>query len=186
MLPTRAKWIHYLAWSLPRTCHKKLTSKVRPNTLIKHDLGNAQVSLGTSIAGDGEPTGGPSLSKRLSVQNQGHPPSNEVFFFVEATSSMKGKRSHVMKHHIREKRRQLAKSLGVDMSGRERPARYLPWMKKEEQETSGTDSGESDRLNCEVSALVWYLCWHLIPRHSVLHILNSNLFRLFLVSYCIF
>lgn len=130
----------------------------------KHDVHDAQVSLGTSISGDGEPTGGPLLPKRLHGQSQVRPPSNEAFFFVESTSSMKGKRSHVMKHHIREKRRQLAKSLGVDMSCREgRPARYLPWTKKEEQENSRTDCVESNRLTSQGSALVWQLCWHLIP-----------------------
>src|SRR5204863_3134975 len=103
--------------------------------LNNYDVCDAQVSLGTSIAGDGHQSSRQSLSTRLSVQNQVSSPSNDAFFFVEATSSVKGKRSHVMKHHIQEKRRQLAKSLGVDMRGRGgRPARYLPWRKKREQE----------------------------------------------------
>jgi hypothetical protein len=69
---------------------------------------------------------------------------------------MKGKRSHVMKHHIREKRRQLAKSLGVDMNGQGgRPARYLPWVRKEEQEKPGSEVLESGRFNFQVSDSVW-------------------------------
>jgi hypothetical protein len=125
------------------------------NSSNLHAAYNAQVSLGTSMATDSELNSGPSWSKRLVVQNQVPSPSNEVFFFVESTSSMKGKRSHVMKHHIREKRKELAKSLGVDMSGRGgRPARYLPWVRKEEQEKSGS---EVRIFNFQVSDSVWQI-----------------------------
>lgn len=64
--------------------------------------------------------------------------SNQRFFFVDAKSSSKGKRSHVMKHHIREKRKGQNKLLSGESSTQSpgRPNRILPWTRRAAQRIS--------------------------------------------------
>ncbi|PGH19533.1 hypothetical protein AJ80_03868 [Polytolypa hystricis UAMH7299] len=59
--------------------------------------------------------------------------STNAFFFVDGASSAKAKRSHVMKHHIKEKRKEARCKLlsKARPSSASSPAAGLPWMKKD-------------------------------------------------------
>lgn len=67
--------------------------------------------------------------------------SHQRFFFVDAKSSSKGKRSHVMKHHIREKKKGQSKLLAREPSTQSpgRPSRILPWTRRAAQRISELD-----------------------------------------------
>ena len=58
--------------------------------------------------------------------------STQRFFFVDEKSSSKGKRSHVMKHHIREKKRGKSRILTSETKTQApgRPTRILPWTRR--------------------------------------------------------
>ncbi|KAL1953899.1 hypothetical protein VTO42DRAFT_2051 [Malbranchea cinnamomea] len=67
--------------------------------------------------------------------------TNQVFFFVDDKTSSRGKRSHVMKHHIREKKKGQSRLMAGELSTqRGRHSRILPWTKRAAQRISELDS----------------------------------------------
>lgn len=63
------------------------------------------------------------------------------FFFVNESSSTRGKRSHVMKHHIREKRKERSPVSGSPSLTREsgQPTRMVYWRPEAEEEDDGSE-----------------------------------------------
>ncbi|OAX79806.1 hypothetical protein ACJ72_05872 [Emergomyces africanus] len=75
-----------------------------------------------------------------SATNPTQPPSPK-FFFVDESTSNKGKRSHVMKQYIQGRRKEKSAALfgGVPRQLPRQP-RYLAWRKKLDEEASGEDN----------------------------------------------
>jgi ribosomal protein L35 len=94
----------------------------------------------------------------LSTQNV--EPTTQRFFFVDEKSSSKGKRSHAMKHHLREKKSQqrnrsslATESMAAGELSR-RPSRTLPWTKRAAERIGEADSANPNDTESRVSSLV--------------------------------
>lgn len=89
-----------------------------------------RLTSGFPTASDNDPESAmrPKRRRRLAGSDD-KLPKNQIFYFVDANSSSREKRAHVMRHHVQEKRRQRGISNATSDSDREsgQSVRYVPW-----------------------------------------------------------
>ncbi|KAK2744197.1 hypothetical protein FQN55_006881 [Onygenales sp. PD_40] len=89
---------------------------------------------------DEEQTPSPQILGGLDMGTAVETPTRTFFFVDNAPSNNKGKRSHVMKHHIQEKKKEKSESMSSGILGfqRSRPSRGLAWRRRSSEDTPGS------------------------------------------------
>ncbi|KAK2796246.1 hypothetical protein FQN50_009636 [Emmonsiellopsis sp. PD_5] len=89
---------------------------------------------------DEEQTPSSQILRGLDMGTAVETPTRTFFFVDDAPSNNKGKRSHVMKHHIQEKKKEKSESISSGILGfqRSRPSRGLAWRRRSSEDTPGS------------------------------------------------